>query len=66
MTTVPAPNSDQIAAIASAYVAAGTRPEDPSEMRIEFTGFDMAAAFAQWLANVTGKQIMVFTPEWKL
>jgi hypothetical protein len=24
----------------------------------------MAAAFAQWLANVTGKKIMIFTPEW--
>jgi len=67
--TVPSPSADQIAAIARAYVSAGDRPEDPSEMRIEFApgqqGFDLAAAFAQWLANVTGKRIGVFPPEWE-
>jgi hypothetical protein len=63
--TVP---SEAVAAIESAYLAAGGTRQDVHEMHISFVpgqeGFDMARAFGQWLASVTGKRVGVFSPEW--
>lgn len=63
--TVPA---EAVAAIESAYLAAGETPQDVHEMHISFVpgqvGFDMARAFGQWLASVTGKRVGVFSPKW--
>jgi hypothetical protein len=63
--TVPA---QALAAIESAYLAAGDTRQDVHEMHISFVpgqeGFDMARAFGQWLASATGKRVGVFSPEW--